>query len=467
MIDFQLRTPLYNHQSAAVEKLARFKVGGLFMDMGTGKTLTAFAWIQRKSSKMSRVIWCCPASLMDMARSEILKHTDCTPDDICVVGSRVNEHNLPTQPWVIVSLEGIGSSARVACSMYELVDANTCIVIDESGYIKGWRAKRTQRCIALGEKCRYRLILTGTPISQGIEDLFPQLYFLSWKILGYQSWHTFTRKHLVYDQRYRGRIANRVGIEKVTEAVAPYTYQVQKSECLDLPQKTYSWRLGDMTAAQKKAYAEVKTLFFEELGDAPEDSNIAVYKLFARLQSVACGRYPVPLGHGLMESNRTEMLMQTVRYVPDDMHHIIWAHYQDNVQEIYDALVAEGRHAVMLTGKSTPAQRVNLLDKWRQDGGALIATLGAGGHGLTLTEAHTVFFFSNSFKYSERIQAEDRCHRIGQTKNVHYMDIWLDCGVEDRIRDALSRKGDAVSMFRAKLAKLRDKKGIKQLVKEL
>ena len=467
MNDFFIYTPLYRHQASAVDKLSRLKVAGLFMDMGTGKTLTAFSWIKRKVEKISRVIWCCPAALMDMARSELLKHTDCNASDICVVDRRITEQCLPKASWIIVSLEGIGSSARIACAMYALVDERTCMVIDESSYIKGWNAKRTRRCIALGKICRYRMILTGTPISQGIEDIFSQFYFLSYKILGYESWYTFARRHLVYDQRYRGRIVNRLGISSVTEKIAPYVYQVRKDECLDLPQKSFNWFVGDLTSDQRKAYAAVKELFWNDLSDQPEDGGIAVYKLFSRLQSVACGRWPSPLGTGLMDSRRTELLLRALCHLPRDAHVIIWAHYQDNVDDISRMILNEGRRSVQLTGQSSPAQRTLLLAEWRERGGPLIATLGAGGHGLTLTEAHHVFFFSNSFKYSERAQAEDRCHRIGQRQNVHYTDIWLDCGIEYRIRDAIKRKGDAVMTFREQIARMRDRKSIRTLVNSL
>lgn len=63
------------------------------------------------------------------------------------------------------------------------------------------------------------------------------------------------------------------------------------------------------------------------------------------------------------------------------------------------------------------------LDLWRKGGGVLLATQGTGGYGLTLTEADHVFFFSENWKYALRIQAEDRCHRIGQKRSVHYVTL--------------------------------------------
>ena len=73
---------------------------------------------------------------------------------------------------------------------------------------------------------------------------------------------------------------------------------------------------------------------------------------------------------------------------------------------------------------------------------------------MTLNEAAYTIFYSNGFKYSERLQAEDRNHRIGQNKKVNYIDIIPDCRIEWRIQRALDLKQDAVTEFRNELMKI-------------
>jgi len=46
-----------------------------------------------------------------------------------------------------------------------------------------------------------------------------------------------------------------------------------------------------------------------------------------------------------------------------------------------------------------------------------------GGYGITLTAAHTMIYYSNSYDLEIRLQSEDRAHRIGQTKSVTYVDL--------------------------------------------
>ncbi len=74
-----------------------------------------------------------------------------------------------------------------------------------------------------------------------------------------------------------------------------------------------------------------------------------------------------------------------------------------------------------------------------------MANAQAAGTGLTLTEAKTVFYYSNSFNLMDRLQSEDRAHRIGQTDPVNYIDFIGDGTVDWNIVGALRAKQDIAS----------------------
>ena len=65
-----------------------------------------------------------------------------------------------------------------------------------------------------------------------------------------------------------------------------------------------------------------------------------------------------------------------------------------------------------------------------------------GGYGLTLTAAHTVVYYSNSYDLEKRLQSEDRAHRIGQTSKVTYIDLFCKDTVDEKIVKALREKLD-------------------------
>ena len=69
-----------------------------------------------------------------------------------------------------------------------------------------------------------------------------------------------------------------------------------------------------------------------------------------------------------------------------------------------------------------------------------------GGYGLTLTQASTVIYYSNSYDLEVRLQSEDRAHRIGQVNKVTYIDIIAEKTVDEKVLQALRSKIDIASV---------------------
>ena len=63
-----------------------------------------------------------------------------------------------------------------------------------------------------------------------------------------------------------------------------------------------------------------------------------------------------------------------------------------------------------------------------------------GGFGITLTAAHTMIYFSNSYDLELRLQSEDCAHRIGQQNKVTYIDLISPKTIDEKIVDALRNK---------------------------
>ncbi|MBK1719208.1 DEAD/DEAH box helicase [Thiocystis violacea] len=463
-------TTLLPHQQDAVHKLLPARVGALFADMGTGKTRAALDLARLRQSKIDRVIWCCPVSAKETIRREILKHIDTNPAAIHVFDARTTERTCPAVPWYIVGTESISASSRVVCTLAALIDDRTMVVVDESHQIKGHRSRRTERLTALAAKARYRLILTGTPISQGIVDLFAQMRFLSPRILGYRSFHTFARNHLVYSERFRGLIEREKNAEYLAAKIRPYVYQITKEECLTLPAKLYSRRYTDLTAAQETAYAAAKErILIDEclFGEDDWQRRVAIFHLFTVLQTIACGFETTPDKRVIRyPHHRIELLREAVARLPEEPV-VIWAKYHHAIEQITAALTADHGPASVQPyhGRLSERDRQRSLDAWRTGGRFLVATQSAGGQSIDLTRARYVIYYANAFKYSERQQSEDRCHRLGQTQPVTYLDLWSTAGIDDRIEKALGRKENAVAAFRAEVEKVR--KSHKDRLREL
>lgn len=467
-------TPLLPHQTEAVAKLLPTRVGALFADMGTGKTRMAIELVRLRRHKIDRVVWFCPVSLKETVRYEIIKHTDCVDSDIYVFGDRTSERTIPSGAlWYIIGIESMSSSARAVFSALQLITARTFAIVDESSYIKGHDSLRTERITRMAQPARYRLILNGTPISQGIVDLYAQFRFLDPRILGYRSFYSFASNHLEYSDKFPGLIVRAHNVSYLVAKMRPYVYQVTKDEAgLKLPDKLHETYCCTLSPEQRQAYDEAKTLYLEEAN--PDDwTSLYIFRLFTALQSIVTGFWHRPDGDVVeLPHNRIELLMEVLGRIQDPDKVVIWAKYHYCVRQIRKALVKtySADSVAEYHGGLSEVQRNYDLTRWRTGARFLIATQAAGGHGLTLNESHHTVFYANGFKYSERLQAEDRMHRIGQNWPPVYIDLDSGSGIEGRIFDALRRKRDALAEFRHEVDRVKQqgtKDKLRALVKSL
>lgn len=448
-------TTLYEHQQRAVDKLIRSRVGALFMDMGTGKTRTAIQFAYLRQKRIRNVVWFCPVSLMETVRYEIAKHTG---ERAYVFDDDTTMKTVPDAFWYVVGIESMSSSDRLTLTANSTVKSSSFVIVDESSYIKGHASIRTQRITHIGKRARYRMILTGTPISQGVVDLYAQMWFLSPKILGYSSFYSFAANHLEYSEDYPGLIVRAHNTDWLAAKIQPYVYQVTKDECLDLPEKLYDTRYFRMTYEQRELYEQAKWDILYSLENYDELETYTLFRLFTALQQVTHGFWNRN-GHELIECDhyRVKVLLDLIGDLPAGERVIVWSKYRYSIHQIVKALGAEYGPENVAQFHGGVKDRQMELQRFREGARFLVATQASGGHGLTLNEANYVIFYSNEFKYSTRIQAEDRCHRIGQDRKVTYIDLVCSRSIDTRIQKALDKKESVAQSFRRDVDRLKDK----------
>jgi superfamily II DNA or RNA helicase len=455
-VDFGVTTALFRHQTQAVEKLAPLTVGGAFMEMGTGKTRVAIELAHRRRRRLSGVVWFCPVSLKATIRHEIHKHT--ADSAVYVFDDNTTIRSLPRADWYIVGIESMSSSDRTVLAANAIIDEHSMVVVDESSKIKNHDANRTRRITSVGGKARYRMILTGTPVSQGVEDLYAQLRFLSPEILGYNSYYSFAANHLEYHPDYPGMVVRAHNTAWLAAKLQPYVYQVTKDEAgLDLPRKVHEARYFDMTYEQRELYERAK---YELLMMLPDDEidSYAIFRLFGALQQITSGFWNRDGEVIAVDHDRLGTALAAVDSIPPEAKVIIWCKYLRSLHALAGALRAEhGEESVALYyGDLNEQEREAELNRWRSEARFLVATQSTGGYGLTLNEAHHVLFYENGFSYAERLQAEDRCHRIGQEHRVTYVDVTCERSIDTRIQQALDSKENFAAAFRRQIDRVKD-----------
>ena len=471
-MNYAITTELMRHQQDAIEKLKGVKVAALFMDMGTGKTLTAFEWLRLKQHKISKVVYFCPVSVKKTIADQLKQHTTAT---CYVFDDKTKQGKIPAADFYIIGIESMSDSKRIIFCALDLCDENTAVVCDESTYIKSHSANRTKWITECGKKAKYRMIMTGTPTSNGFKDLFSQFRFLSTLILGYNSFFSFAANHLEYSEKYPGVVRRAHHTDVLAEKMKPYVYQVKKEDCLDLPEKTHSTRYYSLMATQQAAYQIRKEAFFELLEKYEEVGSTAVFNLFTDLQKI-CSGYEIENGKKLeFAHKRLDVLQEIIEEIPENQKIVIWAKYMHDIDSILAMLrKAHGADCTSeYTGRKSEKERAVEAQRFMQDRRFFVGTQSTGGHGLNeLVCSSYAIFYTQSFKFAERLQTEDRQHRLGQKNKVHYVTITASNTIDERIDKSLAKKENILLSFQREIEEIKKLKGksdkkLKEVLKKL
>lgn len=426
------------------------------MEMGTGKTRTALELIVKRiiENKVNHVLWLCPCSVKENLKRDILKHLGYFDNRITICG-----------------IETLSSSIKTNVQLLKLVEEkNVYLVVDESNLVKNHLAKRTKNIIRLSEKCKYKLILNGTPISRNEKDLYSQWYILDYRILGYKSFWSFAANHLEFDERIPGKVRSTLNTDYLVSKIAPYTYQVKKSECLDLPDKTYETQYYDLDMDQLIHY---KDIMDELLFEVDEMEPHTIYRLFTGLQNIISGFKVTnnkklekkPFFKNPRDNPRIELLLDLISKTDEKI--IIFCKYTQEIKDIVKILNENyGKDSALpFYGEIKQKQRQENIEKFSDKSRFLVANKVCAGYGLNLQFCSYVIYYSNDWDYATRGQSEDRVHRIGQTKNVHYIDICADDTLDERILRCLWRKENLIESFKNYIEDMKDKDEMRKWIK--
>lgn len=437
----KLKNKLLPYQVTIVEKLIKLKVGALFMEQGTGKTITTLeiARIRMEKGKIEHIIWLCPCSVKSNLKAELLKQC---PDEM------LNQ-------FTICGIETLSTSVKAISYLIDKSKTKNCfLVVDESLLIKNPRAYRTEHINRISEQCTYKIILNGTPVSKNEADLFAQFYLLDWRILGYKSYWSFAANHLEYDDY--GKIKRVLNKDYLTDKIAPYSVQISKDKYLNLPHKQETTIYFELTCEQAEHYYVVKEDFLS-LDALYEYDTSVLYRTFNALQQVSSGRKIIsnankPIKHKSFfktpyDNPRITALLKILKCVEKEKT-IIWCKFSHEIQDIEKVLSEKGLIYSLFYGGLSQKKRQESIESFSKDTQILIANKTCAGFGLNLQFCHNAIYYNNDWNWATRAQSEDRIHRIGQKKATHIYNICADCTIDNRILRCLYNKENMLDSFK-------------------
>jgi SNF2 family DNA or RNA helicase len=460
-MDYKFKLKPYEHQMSALEKSWNKETYGYFMEMGTGKTkvlIDNMAMLYDKGKINGALIIAPKGVVKTWHEQELPTHLPNHVENVTTLWqpnitkkqeTKLNNlFDLGTDLHIfIMNVEALSTSKGVKFAEKFLRSHRTLMALDESTTIKNPSAKRTKNVLALAPMAKYRRILTGSPVTKNPLDLYTQCEFLDPFLLNFNSWYAFRNRYAIMKTIHvRGRSIQTVhkfqNLGELSDRLKGFSYRVLKEDCLDLPEKIYMKRHVALTKEQENLYEQMRKTAIANL-NGKVTSTVTVLTQLMRLQQITCGHFVADDGTvQTIKNNRLDELMDVLEETENKA--IIWAYWQRDVQDIKDAIEKKygPRSVVDYYGLTPQDERQDNIRRFQNDNECrfLIGTPSTGGYGITLTEANTVIYYSNGYDLEKRLQSEDRAHRIGQKKNVTYIDLIAEDTVDEKIVRSLRKK---------------------------
>ena len=413
--------------------------GILADDMGLGKTLQVLIFYEQYVSKEKPSLIVCPSSLMYNWMSEIEKFK-IDVDAVCVTGTQDVRKDIikENHELYITTYDYLRRDVELYMSMeFEY------IVLDEAQFIKNPKTKNAQSVKSL--KSKHRLALTGTPIENGLSELWSIFDFL---LPGYlYSLNYFTKNFEKPIQM--GDDKRQAQLQKL---VSPFILRRTKKQVLkDLPDKVEKDLWLNLSPEEKQLYlanlAQVNEQLQQQLELEKVDS-ILILAMMTRLRQICCE--PRMLYENYTgESTKFKMCLDLIETLKENDKKVLLF---SSFTSIFDSFIEEfNRRGIkyhMITGAVDKKKRKEEVDAFQSDdSNVFLISLKAGGTGLNLTKAQAVIHFDPWWNVSAQNQATDRAYRIGQTKNVLVYQLLMKNTIEEKIYEMQKRKKAMSDLF--------------------
>lgn len=427
-----------------LRKLADMSLHGILADdMGLGKSFQTIASIlkeKQNGSKLTSLI-VAPTSCVANWYMEIKKFAP-SLEVVMLAGSLQSRlkriRAVSNYDLAIVSYSTLRRDIKFL-SEYEF----NYVILDEAQHIKNANTQNAKTVKSL--RSLKRLALTGTPIENGISEMWSMFDFLMPGFFG---------KHKDFIENYETPIlANKEedsneALDNLKTRIAPFILRRLKSDVLkDLPPKHTIVRYTDLTKDQKELYMSILEAARIEIFETVKrkgfnQSHIEIFSALTRLRQVCC--HPKLLNNNIRGESHTSgkfnMFIEMVREAISGGHSVlVFSQFTKMLNIMREVLNRLSIGYLYLDGATK--NRMELVNRFNNgEAPIFLLSLKAAGTGLTLTQADTVMHYDLWWNPAVEDQATDRAYRIGQTRVVTNYKLITRGTIEEKILELQNKK---------------------------
>lgn len=460
------KTQPYQHQRDIVEQTWDKPYWGLFLEMGVGKSkividtlanlylsgrIDAVLYIAKKGEYANFPVYEIPVHMPDNVKYESYLYTGySSTSQLAVIKKAIAPK--PELRIFSMNIESVraGKGFQIAEAFCKS-SKKLMIIVDESTILKDHRSSQHKALMTLRDYADYARIMTGTLIPRSPVDVFNQSRFLHRMAMGVKTLTAFRASYEEQETVFLGnrRFQKTVGVKNVDKfrrQIRTFGTVLRKTDCLDLPPKIYGNKVVPLTAEQAKLYQEFVDYSIAEIdGEFVEAVN--ALSVMSKLHQIVCGQVRLPDGtYRPVENNRHIYLADFAEEIFEGGQKkiVVWSHFREATARLYLELDRRGLGVAWLQAGISSEERSDLIADFKTNPNTqvFLGNPQSSGFGITLTEASTMLYYSNSDNFEHRLQSEDRIHRIGQSQTCMYYDFHTPGTVEDAILERTKSKGE-------------------------
>uniref|UniRef100_A0A671YAJ9 Chromodomain helicase DNA binding protein 4 n=1 Tax=Sparus aurata TaxID=8175 RepID=A0A671YAJ9_SPAAU len=346
---------------------------------------------------------------------------------------------------------------HVLLTSYELITIDqavlgsiewACLVVDEAHRLKNNQSKFFR--VLNNYPLQHKLLLTGTPLQNNLEELFHLLNFLTPE--RFNNLEGFLEEF--------ADIAKEDQIKKLHDMLGPHMLRRLKADVFKhMPSKTELIVRVELSPMQKKYYKFILTRNFEALNTRGGGNQVSLLNVVMDLKKCCNHPYLFPaaateapkLPNGMYEGNaltkssgKLTLLQKMMRKLKEGGHRVlVFSQMTKMLDLLEDFLENEGYKYERIDGGVTGNLRQEAIDRFNAPGApqfAFLLSTRAGGLGINLASADTVIIYDSDWNPHNDIQAFSRAHRIGQNRKVMIYRFVTKASVEERITQVAKKK---------------------------
>ena len=450
----------FAYQLEAVNAIKNLRYAAIFHEQGLGKTKIgvdlALLWL--KQAVVDSVLIVTKKGLIQNWRDEVAMHSHLKPR-LLTQDKRGNFHAFNSPVRIYLAHYEVLRSEQKRLTLF-LKTRKVAVFLDEAQKIKNPESNIAKTLFALSSGFERRIIMTGTPIANRPYDIWSQIYFLDQgKSLGTDFKAFRESLDLSNDLgQDRGKQASfEDALSGLFQRIESFSVrETKKTAGIKLPGKEIRNVSVDLEARQTEIYERFRKDFAAIVvrdGAPVLDDAEEVLKRLLRLVQVASNPrlvdeayHAVPAKYPVLESILGEIVSAGEKA-------IVWSSFTENVDWLTKELQPFG--AVRVHGKMNIEDRNRSIQnfKIKPEHKILVATPAAAKEGLTLTVANHAVFFDRSFSLDDYLQAQDRIHRISQTKTSYITNLVARDTVDEWVDVLLAAKQLAAALGQGDISK--------------